>query len=176
MIITGEAQDGYYKYELPEFKFALNDGLTSDFLPMRANDTDTGWDVKASKDYIIHKNHYVKIELGFRVFAPQGWWLELRPRSSTFAKKQLHALYGVIDEGYEGQCLFACQYIEDWTVAQPNQIVIKKGDAIGQLIPVRRKKMIVTAVTNEEFDKLCQERNLARGAGGFGSTDEKKGK
>jgi dUTPase len=107
--------------------------------------------------------------LGFRVFAPEGWWLELRPRSSTFAKKQLHCLYGVIDEDYEGECLFACQYIPDIST-MGNDLTIGSGDAIGQLVPVRRQEMKVEMVTNEEYEKFCKERSASRGTGGFGST------
>jgi dUTPase len=93
--------------------------------------------------------------------------MELRPRSSSFAKKNLHALYGVIDEDYEGNCVFAAQYIpHDYTVA----LEIQEGEAIGQIIPVKRQEMIVERVTNEEYEKLCKGRQATRGSGGFGST------
>jgi len=52
-------------------------------------------------------------------------------------------------------------------------LVINFGDALGQIIPVERKEMKVTEVTNEEYDALCKDRNAQRGAGGFGSTDKK---
>lgn len=106
------------------------------------------------------------------MFAPEGWWMELRPRSSTFAKKQLHSLYGVIDEDYEGQCLFACQYIPDIS-ALGSDLKIEFGEAIGQIVPVRRQEMIVQSVTEDEYKELVTSRNLNRGAGGFGSTDKK---
>jgi deoxyuridine 5'-triphosphate nucleotidohydrolase len=153
---------------LPKFKFLLNDGLSSDFLPTKATETDTGWDVRSAEELIIKPMEYVKIDLGFRMFAPPGWWLELKPRSSSFAKKHLHALYGTIDESYEGPMIFAAQYIPDRNI-HPD-LHINKGDAIGQLLPIRRQEMLVEQVTPEEFETLCKQRNAKRGTGGFGST------
>jgi dUTPase len=163
--------------EIPTFRFAITSathinepGKGSDFVPTRGTDRATGWDVRcANRQMIIRPGQHVKIPLGFRVFAPPGWWLELRPRSSTFAKKNLHSLYGVIDEDYEGQCLFACQYIPDIS-SMGNDLVLEFGEAIGQVIPVKRQEMIVKEIYNDEYEKLCEERNAARKTGGFGST------
>jgi deoxyuridine 5'-triphosphate nucleotidohydrolase len=163
----------------PVFRFAIREdlvGTTVDgmsFLPTRGTNRSTGWDVRSAplnkKSLVIRPGTHVKIPLGFRVFAPDGWWLELRPRSSTFAKKQLHALYGVIDEDYEGECLFACQYLPDLR-GMGNDLIIQFGEAIGQIIPVRRQEMVVHEISNTDYHQMCQERSAQRGAGGFGST------
>lgn len=165
----------------PVFKFTIKPeisrGMASslgpeDFLPKKGSEKATGWDVRAAEPVRLRAGQYVKIPLGFRVFAPDGWWLELRPRSSTFAIKHAHALYGVIDEDYEGQCLFACQYVPDIS-SLGMDLKIEFGEAIGQIIPVRREEMIVESVTEEEYQQLVKQRNLSRGVGGFGSTDKK---
>lgn len=156
--------------KLPIFKFALNDGVSEIHLPTRGSERATGWDVRSVDRLLIRPGEYVKITLGFRMLCPPGWWMELRPRSSSFAKKNLHALYGVIDEDYEGQCIFAAQYLPTQQVIAP--LEIQEGEAIGQIIPVRRQEMIVERVSNEEYEKLCKERNTSRGAGGFGSTSK----
>jgi deoxyuridine 5'-triphosphate nucleotidohydrolase len=164
----------------PVFSFAIRQDLVSGtvgngslFVPARGTDRSSGWDVRAAlheaKDLVVRAGTHIKIPLGFRVLAPEGWWLELRPRSSTFAKKQLHALYGVIDEDYEGECMFACQYLPDMR-GLGNDLTIKFGEAIGQLIPVRRQEMVVREVTNADYDAACKARDANRGAGGFGST------
>lgn len=170
--------------EIPKFKFALREDLieNKEFLPTKGEPLATGWDVRAAN---LHKPvkllpfQKVLIPLGFRTFCPEGWWFELKPRSSTFGKKNLHCLYGTIDESYEGELLFACQYIPqsiykygtvDFSSALPLEISF--GDALGQIIPVRRKEMIVEEVSNEEYDNLCKSRNASRGAGGFGSTSK----
>lgn len=157
--------------EIPTFRFAMRKELSYQYFPKKGSERATGWDVCAvpQEPIKLRAGQYAKIPLGFRVFAPEGWWLELRPRSSTFAKKQLHCLYGVIDEDYEGECLFACQYIPDIS-SLGNDIVIASGDVIGQLVPVKRQEMKVEMVSNEEYNELCKKRNTNRGTGGFGST------
>jgi len=169
--------------EIPEFKFAVKEGLDESFLPVRGDSHSTGWDVRAAKDVVFYPTSLEMIPLGIRCFAPEGYWLELRPRSSTFGKKELSSLYGVIDNNFEGELLFACKW--EPSLLQPHDeylssndlvdyfykaLTIKKGERIGQLVPVRRQEMFVTGITNEEFDTLCAQRGLKRGAGGFGST------
>jgi dUTP pyrophosphatase len=174
--------------EQPEFAFALREDIKDDkrFMPTRAEEKASGWDVRAAmpdkQPLIIRPFQQVKIPLGFRSFCPDGWWYQLKPRSSTFAKKNLHALYGTIDETYEGELVFACQYIpdiENWSGSLAGQrvlnyfnktLTINFGDAIGQLIPTRRQEMKVVEWNNEQYDNKCKNRAGARGAGGFGST------
>lgn len=166
-----------YIENAPLYKFALREDLKDQkqFLPTRGEPLATGWDVRAaqpSKEPInFHPFMKTLIPLGFRAFCPSGWWFELKARSSTFGKKSLHSLYGTIDETYEGELLFACQYIPQNTLADhPDNLIINFGDALGQIVPVKRQEMLVEEINNEEFDLFCKERNAQRGAGGFGST------
>jgi dUTP pyrophosphatase len=175
--LNGDVSGSYWTLPVPVFKFAVMDYTFIDnksiyFIPTKAHDNDTGWDVKAAANFTLRAGQYAKIPLGFRVFAPPGYWLKLHPRSSSFAKKQLHALYGVIDEGYESEMVFACQYIPDVS-AMGQDLKINFGDAIGQLIPVKRQEMKVETISNEEFARLTEQRKGLRGTGGFGSTDGK---
>lgn len=170
--------------KIPEFKFCLAENVTDEkFLPTRSESADTGWDVRAACRVEFYPTAMIKIPLGIRCFAPKGYWLELRPRSSTFGKKQLHCLYGVIDERYEGELLFACQWIpqlslskdgntlqEGWSPANSEPFVIEEGDRVGQLVPVKRQEMRVSLVSSDEFNQLVKERGGKRGSGGFGST------
>jgi dUTPase len=167
--------------EAPEFKFALREDLKNQdgFIPQRSDSYATGWDVRcAERDGVTFKPFEHKlINLGFRVFAPDGWWLELRPRSSTHAKKHLSCLYGVIDENYAGFAFLSCQWsppiVNDWGIVpkiNTMELHIGFGERIGQLVPVRRQVMIASLISNDEFEQLCKERGDKRGAGGFGST------
>lgn len=183
------------KLSFPTFKFALREDLVNDkrFLPTRAEPKASGWDVRAAmpdkEPLIIQPFEYAKIPLGIRGFCPEGWWYELKPRSSSFAKKNLHPLYGTVDETYEGELVFACQYIPSFKVKHQqmggtlgyitalildassySNLKIEFGDAIGQIIPVRREEMLVEEVSNYKYDMDCKERDAIRGAGGFGST------
>lgn len=164
----------------PTYSFALREDLKNEkqFLPFRAEPKATGWDVRAAQEdreqIILHPFQKKLLPLGFRAFCPEGWWFEARPRSSTFAKKHLHCLYGVVDQTYEGQCFLSLQYLPENTLSSvPDNLVINFGDPIAQIIPVRRQEMQVLEKSNEEYDLLCKNRGGERGAGGFGSTTEK---
>src|ERR1700733_10628997 len=83
---------------IPEFKFALREDVKEDkrFLPTQSENTASGWDVKSCqedrKPIVLRAGQYAKIPLGFRLIAPSNYWVELRPRSSSFAKKYLNSL------------------------------------------------------------------------------------
>jgi dUTPase len=170
---------------IPEFKFAVRDDLGDEFLPKQSDPEATGWDVRCAEPngIKIQPLEYVKIRLGFRTFSPSGWWFELRPRSSSHAKKNLHSLYGVIDQTYENELIFSCQYIPDnpydlydegdafYKLLKNKSLPIDFGERIGQIIPVKRNVMKVTKVSNEEFDRLCLNRSSER-KGGLGSTGD----
>jgi dUTPase len=157
---------------IPVFKFALLEGLSDEFLPTKAEPYATGWDVRASKNIIISPGEYFKIPLGFRAFPPEGWWFHLHPRSSSFTKKHMHNLMGIIDEHYSNEVLFAGQYVPDNLSIKADNLVIKAGEAIGQIVPIKRTKMKVELISNEEYNDLCKKRMAIR-QGGFGSTDIK---
>jgi dUTPase len=170
--------------EVPVYKFALREDLKDEprFLPTRAYDKDTGWDVRSApkdrKAIILRPSQKVLIPLGFRSLPPNGWWFQLAPRSSSFTKRSLHCLYGTIEECWEGELCFACQWNPDlsdltWKRSK-EQLTIEFGEAIGQIIPVRRQEMIVQGVSNEEIDRLYAERKGERGIKGFGSSDNKE--
>lgn len=179
---------------IPVYKFALREDLKDEkrFLPTRAEPKATGWDVRAAfpdrKSIILRPFEKIAIPLGVRGFCPDGWWYEIKPRSSSYAKKHLNALYGTIDETYEGELLFACQYIPEIKMVKTqidsnsyrgavyfddsmNQsLQIDFGDAIGQIIPRQRQEMEVLEITNDDYNNDCEGRASIRGSGGFGST------
>lgn len=165
---------------IPTYKFALREDLKDcpEFLPTRAEPFATGWDVRCADigGVTIRPGQYAKIKLGFRAFCPSGWWFELKPRSSTFAKKNCDSLYGTIDSNFEGELLFCVRYSPDWTVGEVGPINVPDlkiafGEAIAQIIPVQLQEMNVEGISNVEYDKLCLNRSGIRGDGGFGSSD-----
>lgn len=156
---------------VPEYKFAIREDLLDDkrFIPTKGEPSATGWDVRAAMqdhaDLTLKPGDYFKIPLGFRAFPEEGWWFLLHPRSSSFAKKHLHNLIGIIDEHYNQEVLFAGQYLPE----VPECLVIKFGEPIGQIVPVKRVEMGVLEISNQEYDDLCKRRMAVR-TGGFGST------
>jgi dUTPase len=170
--------------EIPVYKFALTSELldatavhetlrAKDFLPTRSDSEASGWDVRcALQDGIdLTPGSYYKIPLGFRAFCPPGWWAELNPRSSSFIKKHLHALYGKIDETYPNQWFFLCQYVPDsHEIINPSKPKrLEFGDRIGQVIPVKRQEMEIEIISNQKMDEEIKKRDAAR-KGGLGST------
>jgi dUTPase len=174
---------------IPEFKFVLDEGLDDSFLPTRSEPNATGWDVRCAEKNGVVLRPFDKalINLGFRAFLPYHWWAELKPRSSTFAKKALHCLYGTIDETYSHNWRLAVQWIPPVEYLKDsnklayvpnleehlndNELKIDFGERIGQIIPVKRQDMQVFKVSVEEFEKLCSERTGNRA--GFGSSGDK---
>lgn len=161
--------------DIPNFKFALREDLldSPNFIPVQGEPFSTGWDCSAApadrKPIVIRPGTYFAIPLGIRMFAPEGWWMQLNPRSSSFVKKHIHSLYGVIDNHFENELKFCGTYLPD-PRDLGKDLVINFGDRIGQLIPIQRQQMIVECISNEEYDKQAAERGGIRGIGGFGST------
>jgi deoxyuridine 5'-triphosphate nucleotidohydrolase len=168
----------------PQFYFSVRDDLTTlcldtkvtpeNFLPNKADPESTGYDVRCAQPggIIIKPGSYLKIPLGFRMYAPAGWWLSLAPRSSTFIKKHIHALYGVIDQTYENEMMFVGQYIPDSSDLLNSNVdlSIEFGERIAQIIPVERQDMVINSISSKEIDEKYSLRNTSRGIGGFGAS------
>ena len=153
----------------PKFKFALREDLKDmkQFLPTRTTDRSSGWDISCAwddhKDHTVQPGEFVKIPLGIRCIPDEGYWYEVKPRSSTFVKKHLHALYGTVDNDYRDQLYFCAQYMG----TEP--ITLEFGSRIGQIIPVKLQEMTVEEISNADYDKFCKDEVNER-KGGFGSS------
>lgn len=157
----------------PKFYFSKTTENSDALIPTQANATDTGYDVAlfspthtvdSLNKYLISPKSFQLLPLGIKVICPDGWWLQLDPRSSTFFKKHLITLVGVIDNGYENEIKLA--------VYNPSSEAVQlvHNDRIGQLIPMRLEKMDVVEVNAEDFAILSAARKSSRGTGGFGSS------
>ena len=162
--------------DMPVFRFAVREDLkdmAGHFLPKKAESGSAGWDVRCAqkdrKPITLRSGQYARIELGFRTIPPPGWWIDLRPRSSTFAKKSLHYLIGTLDFSWRGENAYACQYIPDIN-SLGKDLTLEFGEAIGQIIPVRMQDMMVQGISNEEYDEFCKTETNERGNKGWGST------
>lgn len=182
---------GYSIGMTPRYTFALREGLENEdqFIPSRSEPLATGWDVRAAWNNKVSREikffEYVKIPLGIHCFCPQGWWFELKPRSSTFGNKNFHTLYGTIDETYEGELLFSGQFIPnmvfqdeqkkilDITSWMNQTLTIEFGEKIAQIVPVKRVEIETESCSLQELQSKFKQRNASRGSGGFGSTGNK---
>jgi len=157
----------------PVFKFATVRDVSLDkisFIPTRGEPAATGYDVRSAVSITLKPGQYFKIPLGIRCFPPKGWWFQLHPRSSSFVKKHMHCLIGVIDEHYPNELVFAGQYLPE---DNEKELVINFGDPVGQIIPVERVDAEMVEISNIDFDDLLSKRESKR-TGGFGSTTDSK--
>lgn len=123
---------------------------------------DVGYDLKTwimgnEETFIVNPQKMVNVHTGVYVKLPEGYWGEIRPRSSTFAKRKLFVMGGTIDEGYTGELLV---FIWNPTL-EPHPI--HDGDRLAQLVIHSRVVPPIEIVGDLP--------NTTRGMSGFGSTD-----
>lgn len=142
-------------------KFKRIDELMSDIpLPSYQTEGAAGMDIRAAltEDFLIPRGGFGAIPTNLQVEIPQGFEIQVRPRSGLAFKNGIGILNapGTIDEDYRGEIKVILFNFGD------EDFVIKRGDRIAQLIlgKVYRAKI-------EEANSLS---DTARGAGGFGST------
>ncbi|MEM4625446.1 MAG: dUTP diphosphatase [Candidatus Pacearchaeota archaeon] len=128
-------------------------------LPIYANPYDAGMDLFSTEHCILRKGERKLISTGLAVEIPNGYELQIRPRSGLALKKGISVLNtpGTIDAGYRGEIgiILINHGDEDFEV--------KEGDRIAQAV---LNKIEIAEI--EETDELTQSQ---RGTGGFGSTD-----
>lgn len=125
-------------------------------IPTRAYTGDAGYDLYVLDEVEIPAGAVVDVPSGIAVAIPVGHYGRIVGRSSTFRKRRLSVVEGVIDAGYRGP-LFSC-------VWNPNSepIKIAAGDRVAQLIVTP-----VSDLTQREVGALPAS---DRGDRGFGSS------
>lgn len=136
-----------------QIKYELDEGA---YKPMRAHDSDAGFDLLCREDQVLEPNVANTIDTGVHVLIPEGFVGLLCPRSS-FNVKGIGTPIGVVDAGYTGSIRVV---LEPFNVTK-----IFKGNRIAQLVilPLPQIKMIEGKVIGVDTH---------RGDGGFGSTGE----
>lgn len=146
-------------------------------MPVKKTADAAAWDCFAREDVIV-KAAPVLIGLGFMAEPPEGYYLEIVPRSSTGLKTNLRQpnSIGVIDSDYRGEVKAMYESkIEERKVTHSGTVfgapvykcvgtatLIKAGERIAQMI--LRKMEEADLVEVEELSET------ERGTGGFGST------
>lgn len=147
-------------------------------IPTYAHKGDAGMDVYSTIDVTIAPGETKLIPLGFKVAIPEGYELQVRPRSGFSLRTHLRVANapGTIDSGYRdevGIILHNCApTIQDFgdgraeTCLYGPSYTISKGDRIAQLV----LQAVPTAlfVKTSDISKIGEDRN-----GGWGSTGVK---
>lgn len=98
-------------------------------LPTKEHADDAGWDLYVTKDTLVSPGKWEDVPLGVAIQPPPGIWFRIVGRSSTFRKRRILVLEGIIDEGYRGELFVGCTNLGDVDVE------IKAGERICQMIP-----------------------------------------
>ena len=131
------------------------DGLP---LPTYATPGAAGMDVVAAEDLDLMPGERHAVATGFRVAIPDGYEIQVRPRSGLAYKHGITVPNspGTIDSDYRGE--LKVLLINHGTESFP----VRRGERIAQMMLA-----VVTHATFDEVDELCE---TDRGVGGFGST------
>ena len=129
-------------------------------LPSYATPGAAGMDVVSAEDLDLAPGARHAVATGFRVAIPEGYEIQVRPRSGLAFKHGVSVpnTPGTIDSDYRGELkILLINHGSD-------PFPIRRGDRIAQLVPA--------AVTLASFDEVAELCETARGAGGFGSTGQ----
>ena len=123
----------------------------------------SGMDLAAyiEQDVVINSGDKALVPTGFSLSVPQGYEVQIRPRSGLAAKKGITVLNtpGTIDADYRGEIKVILINLSK------DKFTIKNGERIAQMVVCPVEK-----VSLEEVQELSQTN---RGTGGFGSTGNK---
>jgi len=127
-------------------------------VPAYASAGAAGMDVVAAESLRLAPGARHAVATGFAVAIPEGYEVQVRPRSGLALKHGVTCLNtpGTIDHDYRGEVKVILANLGD----EPFEIA--RGDRIAQLVPAP-----VQRATLDEVDELS---DTDRGNGGFGST------
>jgi dUTP pyrophosphatase len=127
-------------------------------LPAYATDGAAGMDVVSAEDVTLAPGARHAVATGFSMAIPQGYEVQVRPRSGLALKHGITCLNtpGTIDSDYRGEVKVILANLG----SEP--FPIKRGDRIAQLVPA--------PVQRASFTEVSSLDETTRGVGGFGST------
>ena len=127
-------------------------------LPAYATDGAAGLDIVAAEPLTLAPGSRAAVATGFAIAIPQGYEVQVRPRSGLALKHGITCLNtpGTIDSDYRGEVKVILANLGG------DPFAIARGDRIAQLVPAA-----VQRATLDEVDALD---DTERGIGGFGST------
>ncbi len=104
------------------------DGAPEVNLPRRATDGSACFDLRAAERVTLVPGKVELVRTGFRMTAPEGTFLEVRPRSGLSTKGVLMVnAPGTIDRDFSGEVRVPLTFLF------PGSYVIEPGDRIGQI-------------------------------------------
>lgn len=132
-------------------------------LPSYAHVTDAGMDICSNEEVLLEPGTTKIVHTGIAVAIPNGYEIQVRPRSGLSLKTPLRIANapGTIDSEYRGEIGIIV------TNTGTGNYVIDKGVKIAQLVLAPTPKILW-----EEVESVENLGTTERGKGGYGSTDE----
>jgi dUTP pyrophosphatase len=126
--------------------------------PAYATDGAAGLDIVAAEDLTLVPGQRHAVATGFAIAIPQGFEVQVRPRSGLALKHGITCLNtpGTIDQDYRGEVKVILANLG----GEPFEV--RRGERIAQLVPA--------PVLKASFREVAALSETSRGAGGFGST------
>lgn len=127
-------------------------------LPKYETSGSAGMDVRSNEDYTLKPNRRTTIQTGLSFEIPEGFEIQVRPRSGMAAKYGITVLNapGTLDSDYRSEVGVILYN------SGQSEFEIKKGDRIAQLV--------LAPVTKCVFELAEDLSASERGEGGFGHT------
>jgi dUTP pyrophosphatase len=127
-------------------------------MPAYASAGAAGMDVVTAEDFTLEPGERVAVPSGFAIAIPDGYEVQLRPRSGLAFKHGVTCLNtpGTIDSDYRGEVKVILANLG----GEPFSAL--RGERIAQLVP--------TPVLRAEMTEVEELDDTVRGTGGFGST------
>jgi dUTP pyrophosphatase len=126
--------------------------------PAYGSEGAAGLDVVAAEDVTLAPGERHAVGTGFAIAIPQGFEVQVRPRSGLALKHGITCLNtpGTIDHDYRGEVKVILANLG----SEPFEV--RRGERIAQLVPA--------PVLKAGFLEVLELDQTSRGAGGFGST------
>lgn len=153
-------------------------------MPEYAHPDDSGMDVYAVDDYVIHPGETKLIPTGIKMAVPNGYEIQIRPKSGRALKTKMRIAnsIGTVDAGFRGELQVIIENIEPLikditydfddngrpiitSILRGSDMTIGKGEKFAQLVLMEVPKAVLFQVENLD--------DTERGNGGFGSTNLK---
>lgn len=152
-------------------------------MPTKAHAADAGIDLVAVEDAIIEPGETALIKTGLAFELPEGFEMQIRPRSGVTLKTKLRVQLGTVDSNYRGEVGVIVDNIGSGEPAYVSLIsdisgettidnegnlydtptyIIRKGDRIAQAI--------IQRIPDVELIEVEALGDSERGEGGFGSS------
>ncbi|WP_211082474.1 dUTP diphosphatase [Paenibacillus xylanexedens] len=136
-------------------------------IPVYAKPGDSGFDLIALEDVVIAAGDTKKVPTGLAFEIPDGFEMQIRPRSGLTLNSKLRVQLGTIDAGYRGEVGIIVDHIFNGGDLESifgtnTDILIEKGMKIAQ--------GVIAPVVRVSFEEAEELSDSERGDGGFGHT------